>query len=107
MIVLITCGKIAALAIATLTIFTRSVYRVAELAGGFDGTIANDEVLFEVLEGPMIMIATIALTVFHPGFSFEGLWSAAGWSLRKKGALAPEDKISLQSRGTERDSSVS
>ena len=84
------------------------MYRVAELAGGFDGALANDEVLFEILEGPMIMIATISVTVFHPGFSFAGLWSAAGWSLRtKKGAVNKDDKISLQSRGTQRDSSAS
>lgn len=84
------------------------MYRVAELAEGFDGTLANNEVLFEILEGPMIMIATISLTVFHPGLSFGSQWSAAGWSLRtKKGVTAPEDKISLQSRGSGRESTVS
>lgn len=96
-----------ALAIATITIFVRSVYRVAELAGGFAGKLANDEVLFEILEGPMIMTATIALTVFHPGLSFAGQWSSAAWSLRsKKGEMTPEDKMSMESRGSQRNSAA-
>jgi hypothetical protein len=53
------------------------VYRVAELQGGFSGKLANDQVIFMVFEGPMIMVAVIALTIFHPGFSFAGAWKAA------------------------------
>lgn len=41
---------------------------MAELEEGFHGRLANDEVLFMILEGPMIIIATTALTAFHPGF---------------------------------------
>ncbi|KAI9833950.1 MAG: hypothetical protein M1819_003459 [Sarea resinae] len=74
-----------ALALATVTILIRSIFRVAELAGGFDGKVANNEPAFMVLEGPMIIIAAVALTVFHPGFSFGGEWSAAAWSLRGRG----------------------
>lgn len=66
-----------ALALATITIFIRCVYRVAELQGGFAGKLANDEVVFMVFEGPMIMAAVIALTIFHPGPAFAGAWKAA------------------------------
>jgi len=71
-----------ALAAAVLLIFVRSVYRVAELQQGFDGPIAQDEVLFMILEGPMIFLAVSLLTILHPGFSFGGQWANAGWSLR-------------------------
>ncbi|KAG8418625.1 phospholipid-translocating ATPase rsb1 [Metarhizium acridum] len=60
--------------IATIAIFIRCVYRLAELQEGFAGKLANDEVLFMIFEGPMIMIAAIALTIFHPGFCFKGAW---------------------------------
>ena len=72
-----------ALAVATLLIFIRCIYRVAELREGFDGTLANNEPVFMVLEGPMIFIAVGALTLLHPGLSFKGLWGQANWSFRK------------------------
>ena len=62
----------------------RSVFRVAELQEGFNGDLANNQTIFMILEGPMIIAATAALAVFHPGVSFAGNWSAAAWSLRKK-----------------------
>ncbi|KAK8923361.1 Sphingoid long-chain base transporter RSB1 [Metarhizium anisopliae] len=60
--------------IATIAIFIRCVYRLAELQEGFAGKLANDEVLFMIFEGPMIMLAAIAMTIFHPGFCFKGAW---------------------------------
>jgi len=73
-----------ALWLATILILIRSVYRVVELQGGFSGTVASNEAAFMVLEGPMIILATFALTVFHPGIAYEGNWRAAAWSLRGK-----------------------
>jgi hypothetical protein len=72
-----------ALWIATILILIRSIYRVAELEGGFTGTIASNQVSFMILEGPMIILAVGALSVFHPGYAFDGQWKSAGWSLRK------------------------
>lgn len=80
---MLTTHILLALALATLSVFIRCVYRVAELQGGFGGSIANNQTLFMIFEGPMIIIATVALTVFHPGIAFAGRWSEAGWSLRK------------------------
>lgn len=70
-------GFIIALAVATVLILIRSSYRLAELQGGFNGALANDEVLFMILEGPMIILSVLLLTVFHPGFCLgkRGLWS--------------------------------
>ncbi len=73
-----------ALFVATLTVFIRSVFRVAELSQGFGGSLANDEVTFMILEGAMIIIAAIVLTVVHPGFSFQGNWAGANFNLRRQ-----------------------
>jgi hypothetical protein len=74
-----------ALALATLTIFTRSVFRVAELSGGFGSYLANDEVLYMILEGAMIVIASTALTVMHPGIGFgKEAWEAGDWHFRTR-----------------------
>ncbi|KAL4936167.1 RTA-like protein [Aspergillus oleicola] len=61
--------------LATICIYIRSVFRVAELSGGFDSHLANDEVTFMVLEGAMISIAAVALSTWgHPGIGFQGNW---------------------------------
>ena len=50
---------------------------MAELQHGFNGALANDEVMFMVLEGAMIITACIALTAVHPGMIFREAWSMA------------------------------
>ncbi|XMA09502.1 hypothetical protein WAI453_002293 [Rhynchosporium graminicola] len=67
-------GFLYALALATICIITRCAFRAIELFDGFAGALANDEVLYMILEPPMISIAVIALTVFHPGIGFQGAW---------------------------------
>lgn len=37
-----------------------------------------------ILEGPMIILAVLSLTIFHPGLVFHETWGAAAWSLRSK-----------------------
>ncbi|KUJ21592.1 RTA1-domain-containing protein [Mollisia scopiformis] len=75
-----------ALVIATIGIFIRSVFRVAELSKGFHGPLDNQEGTYMVLEGMMIIIASLSLTVFHPGLCFQGQWHAATFKVmgRKK-----------------------
>lgn len=58
------------LVIAIACILIRSVYRVIELQGGFQSAVASNEVLFMILEGPMVIISTSLLTIYHPGFVF-------------------------------------
>lgn len=72
------------LAVATLAIFIRSVFRVAELSAGFNGPLANNEISFMILEGTMIVIATALLTILHPGICFRGAWNAANFNFRAK-----------------------
>ena len=81
------------LAVATVTIFTRSTFRVAELSGGFHGSLANNQVSFMILEGAMVAIATSCLTFLHPGISFQGRWKDADFKFRagkKAGDLEKE-----------------
>ncbi|KAL9058073.1 MAG: hypothetical protein Q9162_001935 [Coniocarpon cinnabarinum] len=73
----------AALCLATLLIFIRCVFRVAELKEGFSGSIANSEPLFMVFEGPMVFLAVGLLTVFHPGVIFKGRWQEANFGVWK------------------------
>jgi hypothetical protein len=84
---------------AALLIFVRTVYRVAELSGGFSGQLANEEIPFMILEGPMIIIAILLLTLFHPGVVFKGgAWAASDFVVKKKkkhsGATEGEEKNS-------------
>ncbi|KAL5335616.1 RTA1 like protein-domain-containing protein [Aspergillus crustosus] len=58
---------IVALILATVTVYTRSIFRVIELNGGYDSELANDEITFMLLEGLMISITCICLTALHPG----------------------------------------
>ncbi|KAF7182522.1 hypothetical protein CNMCM7691_002093 [Aspergillus felis] len=72
------------LTVATLAIFVRSIFRVAELREGFDGPLANDEVTFMILEGAMMVIASFCLTVLHPGYCFGGYWDQTSWKAIKQ-----------------------
>ncbi|KAM3080870.1 hypothetical protein ACMFMG_004829 [Clarireedia jacksonii] len=56
--------------VAFVTIFGRCIYRIAEMVGGWANPIMRDEAGFVVMEGFMIVIAVLCLTVFHPGYCF-------------------------------------
>lgn len=68
---------IVALALATVCLFIRTVFRSVELSGGFGGHLANSEVQFMVLDGVMVIIACACLTVMHPGIGFGDKWNAS------------------------------
>ncbi|KAJ5890024.1 RTA1-domain-containing protein [Penicillium tannophilum] len=74
---------LAGLALATIAIFVRSVFRVAELKGGFHSSLANNQVLFMILEGAMIAIAILCLTILHPGICFHGQWNETKWTFHR------------------------
>jgi hypothetical protein len=84
-----------ALLAATILIFVRSIYRVAELWDGFNGKLANEEATFMVFEGPMIILAVAALTVLHPGRVFADLWVPAGKGVTSMGKLAENQGSSV------------
>lgn len=73
-----------ALGCATLAIFVRSVFRCAEMSEGFSGKLANDQITFMILEGAMICLSVIFLTVLHPGLVWKGQWRDAMWHVRSR-----------------------
>ena len=64
-------GFVVALAFATLCIFIRSVYRVAELSEGWEGALIKNQYTFVGQEGVMVIVAVLALNAFHLGFCFR------------------------------------
>jgi hypothetical protein len=79
----------AGLVLAFLTIFTRCCYRIAEMAGGWANPIMQNETDFVVLDGVMVLIASLCLTILHPGFCFPRL--ATG---RQSGLGGVEKRVS-------------
>lgn len=56
------------MAISTVFILIRSVYRTIELLNGWTGRIITTQLYFNVLDGGAIVIAIWAINIFHPGF---------------------------------------
>lgn len=86
---------------ATILIFVRCIYRVAELWNGFSGKLANHESTFMIFEGPMIIIGVAAITVFHPGRVFGDLWIPTGKGVTSTGKLAEDLDASVALTNTE------
>lgn len=64
-------GFVVALFLSTLCIFTRCVYRVAELGQGWRGELFQTQKYFIGFEGAIIIASVTALNIFHPGFSLN------------------------------------
>lgn len=87
----ISSDKYLAFAFATGLILIRSCFRVAELMHGFRSKLANDEALFMSLEGGMMILVALILTVFHPGRYFpREMWKESGWSSLRNGRSSPD-----------------
>ena len=74
-----------AIVTAYTTILIRCIYRIPELANGWRSDIMRNETEFIILEGIMIVIAVLVLTVFHPGFCFPALGNTMGKNKRSGG----------------------
>ncbi|KFX95898.1 hypothetical protein V495_03927 [Pseudogymnoascus sp. VKM F-4514 (FW-929)] len=64
-----------AIGISYITILTRCVYRLPEMSGGWGNPLMQNELEFLILDGAMIAIATLAMTVFHPTFFLPAMGS--------------------------------
>jgi hypothetical protein len=64
-------GFLIALTLSTLCIFTRCVYRVAELSEGWSGHLMKVQNYFIGLEAAIIIGAVYFLNLFHPGLCFK------------------------------------
>jgi len=70
--------------IAYLGIFVRCVYRIPELSGGWRTELMRNEAEFIALEGVMITLSVLTMTVFHPGFCFPALGNTIGSKSKNK-----------------------
>lgn len=78
-------GFLAALTLATICIFWRSVYRVVELGEGWTGNLIRHQWLFVGFEGVLVGVACLALNAFHPALCFkEGVEGLGGLGSKKK-----------------------
>lgn len=59
--------------LAYLPVLIRCCYRIPELSGGWRNEVFRNELDFIVLDGVMMAIATLTLTVLHPGVFFPQL----------------------------------
>ncbi|TVY23782.1 Sphingoid long-chain base transporter [Lachnellula hyalina] len=85
-------GFIAALTLATICIFWRSVYRVAELGEGWTGNLIRRQWLFVGFEGVMVIVACFALNLFNPAFSFKEAMNGLGGLGSKKRIAKQENQ---------------
>ncbi|KND89809.1 Sphingoid long-chain base transporter RSB1 [Tolypocladium ophioglossoides CBS 100239] len=82
-------GFLAALVLSTLCILWRSAFRVAELSEGWSGPIISKQGLLIGFEGVLIVVAVLALNLFHPVICAPELFARGGgltgvWSFRRK-----------------------
>lgn len=73
---------VAGLLLAFVAIFIRCCYRIAEMAGGWANPIMQNETDFIVLDGVMVLVASLCLTVLHPGYCFPRLATGGASRLR-------------------------
>lgn len=63
---------IFALIVAVVTVFVRCCYRLAQMVSGWSGYLSVHENYFIILDGVMMSLCGLTMTVFHPGFAFKG-----------------------------------
>ncbi|KAI5888722.1 RTA1-domain-containing protein [Schizophyllum commune H4-8] len=56
---------------STLLLLIRAVYRVIELADGWNGTIIKTEAWFLIFDAAMVVIAMFIVNVLHPGWLLD------------------------------------
>jgi hypothetical protein len=99
-------GFLVALTFATLCIFTRSVYRVAELSEGWTGHLISTQRYFIGLEGAIVAAGVLSLNAFHPGFCFqEGYKEKKTW-FGKKSKASVSSSPSEEAEQVHRDEKV-
>jgi hypothetical protein len=78
---------------AYITILARCAYRIPELTGGWRSELMRNEPEFIVLEGVMILVAVMAMTLCHPGYCFPVL---AGKDMHKSAQSTDEAESSIK-----------
>jgi len=81
---------LGAIVLAYLGILIRCAYRIPELTEGWGSELMRNEVDFIVLEGAMVVISVLALTICHPGYCFPALANTIGSKKRRNGEKSME-----------------
>ena len=63
---------------------TRCAFRIAELSSGFKGEIWYNEVDYMAMEGAMIALCVILMTVGHPGICLAAQYHEADFRIRSR-----------------------
>ncbi|KAH8654035.1 RTA1 like protein-domain-containing protein [Tricladium varicosporioides] len=79
---------------AFVTIFVRCIYRIPEMAGGWGNKLMRNEVEFMILDGAMVAIAAILMTIGFPGAYFPSISSRAATGNRKTNSTDDELQLS-------------
>jgi hypothetical protein len=98
---------LAALALSTICIFIRSVFRVAELSQGWTGPIMKRQDLFIGFEGVMIVIAAVILNIFHPNLCFPDMERFRAKSSKKASKNTPNSSSGTNSENESKAPSFS
>ncbi|KAF3801371.1 Protoporphyrin uptake protein 1 [Colletotrichum gloeosporioides] len=69
---------LSASAAAFIAIFIRCIYRLPEMAGGWGNPLMRKEEEFIVLDGMMIAVACLLVSIAHPGIFFPAISSREG-----------------------------
>ncbi|XMA14633.1 hypothetical protein WAI453_007424 [Rhynchosporium graminicola] len=84
---------IGAILLATTTLFIRTIFRSVELSEGFGGKLANEDGTFMILDGVMVLIAVICMTIMHPGYAFGDRWNDVSFAF-----WGPETSMTYEAR---------
>ncbi|KAH8170364.1 RTA1 like protein [Sarocladium implicatum] len=94
---------------AAIFLFIRTVFRAVELSEGFAGDMANNQVLFMILDGAMVILSVLCLTIMHPGRAFANRWNEAVFffrpnkkNRRDRNLAAAQDNIESGSGGSDK-----
>ncbi|KAH8665787.1 RTA1 like protein-domain-containing protein [Tricladium varicosporioides] len=82
------------LALSTLLLLTRTIFRTIELSSGFKGPVARKQILFIIAEGVLVTIIALILTVLHPGPSFQGFYSSSDYLITRN-QPKPDDLVEI------------
>ncbi|KAI0842580.1 RTA1-domain-containing protein [Hypoxylon sp. FL0890] len=78
-----------ALSLSTLLLIIRTAYRTVVIAEGYHSSIAQSEILLLVLDGLMVLLATLLLLLFFPGRILRDSWSQTSTQTFSKTPLRP------------------
>ncbi|KAJ6553000.1 RTA1-like protein, partial [Mycena capillaripes] len=62
---------VGAIGFSTLVLSIRCMYRIVDLADGWNGTVLTTELYFNVLDGGMVLLALFTMNIAHPGLLLE------------------------------------